>query len=287
MIFIKRKAATLGIASAMVLGVASVASASAPTSGTANMIYACTNSGGQIKLIDYRSGKRCSRGWKMISWSSGATGPTGAQGSIGPQGPAGPTGDRGPAGPQGPTGEAGTQGPAGPQGSTGEAGMQGPKGDPGPQGPAGPQGPQGEAGPAGAPGTVVSTMRFGYFNCTPNVECPHAVETATPGLALKVGKVVPVGASGSGTYFCVDGVPDTARTVLVQAEVAHPQNGLWANPINQSNDAYWFSTVRPSSTVLSSSGCAAGTDFVMWKGWDGSAFQVLHSSVRAWTLLFQ
>ncbi len=58
----------------------------------------------------------------------------------------GPKGDKGDPGPQGPQGPRGPQGPAGPQGP------QGPRGPEGPRGPAGPQGPQGPQGPPGPPG---------------------------------------------------------------------------------------------------------------------------------------
>lgn len=280
---------TVAVAATMVFGVAGVASASERIDRRDGTIYACKNGAGEIRVI--ARGKRCQRGWSMITLSSGVPGPAGAQSASGPQGPRGDTGVQGPVGSQGPSGAAGDPGPAGPQGPAGEPGGQGPagpqglKGDPGASGAVGPQGPLGAIGPAGLPGSVVAAMRFGYFGCAGYVECAHTVETATSGLTLTKGKVVPVSAAqGSGTHFCVGGVPDTARTVLFQAQIPSPHSGLWFNTTDTTSS---FSTLRPASDVLSASNCAGGTDAILFVRWDGSAGGILHSKVRAWTISFQ
>ena len=77
---------------------------------------------------------------------TGAIGPSGEQGPIGPQGP---QGEIGPSGAQGIQGEIGPSGLQGPQGEIGPSGLQGLQGE---IGPSGEQGLQGEIGPSGAIG---------------------------------------------------------------------------------------------------------------------------------------
>jgi hypothetical protein len=69
----------------------------------------------------------------------GATGPTGATGSIGATGPTGATGSIGATGPTGATGDIGATGPTGATGSIGATGPTGATGDTGATGPTGPQ----------------------------------------------------------------------------------------------------------------------------------------------------
>jgi len=100
-----------------------LASGSIPSSDT-GVIYACYDSGGNVKLIDNAVTLTCPKGYKgPISW-----GQTGQQGIPGPAGPTGPQGETGATGASGPQGEPG---PAGPQGEPGPAGPQGEPGLPG------------------------------------------------------------------------------------------------------------------------------------------------------------
>ena len=99
-------------------------------------------------------------GWEFVgNIASGAQGPQGEQGEIGPQGPQGEQGEIGPQGPQGAQGETGPQGP---QGEQGEIGPQGPQGEQGETGPQGPQGEQGETGSKGENGVGIKNVEIAY-----------------------------------------------------------------------------------------------------------------------------
>jgi len=88
--------------------------------------------------------------WKSLGTIAvGPTGPTGADGSIGPIGNTGPTGADGSAGSDGVTG------PTGADGSAGSDGVTGPTGPTGADGSAGSDGVTGPTGPTGADGTSV------------------------------------------------------------------------------------------------------------------------------------
>ena len=95
----------------------------------------------------------------------GKIGPTGAMGPIGPQGDVGPTGSVGPTGPEGKVGPTGSTGPTGPQGNLGPTGLIGPTG---PEGKIGPTGPIGPTGLTGALGPTGSTWFSGESVATDN-----------------------------------------------------------------------------------------------------------------------
>jgi hypothetical protein len=91
-----------------------------------------------------------------VSWNqlgpqgpAGAQGPQGIQGVMGAPGANGAVGPAGPPGPKGDTGAVGAMGPAGADGAVGPAGPAGAGGATGPAGPAGPAGPTGPSGLAG------------------------------------------------------------------------------------------------------------------------------------------
>ena len=98
--------ATLALVSGVVLAGASW---NVPTNG---VFYACYDSGGNIKLIDYGVTQTCPSNWLgPVKWNQ--TGPQGAQGPKGLQGPKGDKGDTGATGPTGTKGDTGATGPAG------------------------------------------------------------------------------------------------------------------------------------------------------------------------------
>jgi hypothetical protein len=65
-------------------------------------LRACANEEGRLKLL--KSGERCKRGTKSVSWSQ--TGPAGARGALGAAGAPGAAGGQGAQGGQGPQGTA-------------------------------------------------------------------------------------------------------------------------------------------------------------------------------------
>jgi hypothetical protein len=103
---------------------------------------------------------------------TGIPGPTGQTGSLGATGPSGPTGIPGPTGQTGSLGATGPSGPTGPTGvsgitgSTGVDGITGPTGPSGANGITGPTGSTGVSGPTGSPGSGVSNyvLTLGYSN---------------------------------------------------------------------------------------------------------------------------
>ncbi|WIM95010.1 hypothetical protein ACTOB_007071 [Actinoplanes oblitus] len=294
---------TVAAAVAATVGVAGTASASAATGGQDGTIYACRNSAGEVKLRS-SSAQQCAKNWTAISWNAkGVAGPAGPRGATGPQGPAGApgaTGPQGPAGtqgvtgpqgsagvqgPAGPQGPAGVQGPAGPQGSDGAAGVAGPQGKTGPAGPqgpkgaTGPQGPQGVPGPAGEPGNAGSSIRFGYLNCSPQT-CEDAVDLSatTPGLTETSIR------SGNATYFCVEGVPQSATSFLIQYEVSDAAAAEWSTAPTSSQPSVGqssFSRLRPAAAYLTSVGCPDDTVLVV----HAATGAISHPA--SWTLWFQ
>jgi hypothetical protein len=301
-----------GIVAGLTL-VASSAGAAVTTAGST--VTACQHkSTGALRVPT--AGKGCTKTETTLTWNTqGVAGPRGLAGPAGPQGengvpgakgeagsagPAGPQGAAGPQGPQGPegaTGPAGVTGAAGSAGSQGETGLQGvagpvgPRGATGALGPQGPAGPQGLPGPAGAAGSALTTIRFGYFNCDdplnegPRTACTATVDASavTRGLTMTRGRSTRF----SGEFFCVDGVPSTATSMLSRAEAPDDMNDLMWTPIaNDSTLKSSFSPVRPPSALLSTAGCAVGTDAVVHAAWDGTSGG-LNSVDRSWTLWFQ
>jgi hypothetical protein len=112
----------LVIAVAVLLG-GSVALGAIP--GAGGKIDGCyTKVGGIVRVIDKAKGEAC--GSKLetpLSWNqTGAAGPAGPKGDMGPAGAPGEKGDAGPAGPAGAAGEKGDAGPPGLAGTTDQAG---------------------------------------------------------------------------------------------------------------------------------------------------------------------
>lgn len=112
----------------------------------------------------------------VLSGPTGAPGPQGVKGDVGPQGPIGLTGPQGAQGVQGVKGDVGAQGPIGLTGPQGAQGVQGDKGDTGAQGPTGPTGPQGPVGPSGTTDWTGITNKPTTF--TPSVHT-HTVSDTT------------------------------------------------------------------------------------------------------------
>src|SRR3954453_21812932 len=117
-----RLVSVLVIAVAVLLG-GSVALGAIP--GAGGKIDGCyTKVGGIVRVIDKAKGEAC--GSKLetpLSWNqTGAAGPAGPKGDIGP---AGAPGEKGGAGPAGAAGEKGDAGPAGAAGEKGDAGPPG------------------------------------------------------------------------------------------------------------------------------------------------------------------
>ena len=102
------RAVALGATSALLVGLGGIALADIPSS-TTKIYTACLTKGtGEIRVINFEDGRRCTKSERRIRWNKrGRTGPIGATGPVGPAGPTGltgPTGAAGATGPQGPTG---------------------------------------------------------------------------------------------------------------------------------------------------------------------------------------
>lgn len=98
-----RRATTIALAAAILVGVAGVASASIPAAD--GRIHACVGKNGATRVIDTDAGRKCTSTEKRIAWN--------AKGPAGPRGATGATGARGAAGPAGPPGADGATGPSG------------------------------------------------------------------------------------------------------------------------------------------------------------------------------
>ncbi len=119
-----------------------------PTNG---VFYACYDSGGNVKFIDFSVTKKCPSNWTgPVQWSQ--TGPQGLQGPKGDTGLTGLKGDTGATGPKGDTGATGATGPKGDTGLTGDTGATGATGPKGDKGDTGLTGLTGATGPAGTDG---------------------------------------------------------------------------------------------------------------------------------------
>ena len=166
-----RRRRLLGImmGGALVLSVASVATATTPATSSTTRIYGCVNKTTLVvRIVVHRVGRPdCRSNESAVSWNCvgptgaagatgaiGLTGPTGANGTNGTNGSNDSAGPAGPAGATGATGAAGTNGTNGTDGATGATGApgtNGTNGTDGATGAAGPTGPQGATGPSGGP----------------------------------------------------------------------------------------------------------------------------------------
>ena len=137
----------------LVSGVVLAGSLPIPNGG---VFWACYDTGGNVKLIDYSTTRTCPKTWfGPVSWSQmGSQGLQGIQGLQGVQGLQGPKGETGTTGATGLKGDAGSTGDPGATGATGPTGQIGPKGDPGAQGSDGTDGLPGPTGKDGVSPTV-------------------------------------------------------------------------------------------------------------------------------------
>jgi hypothetical protein len=141
-------------------------------------------------------------GWEDANPSlPGPTGPSGAQGTAGPQGSTGPSGAQGEIGPSGPSGVDGVSGPTGPSGAQGEIG---PSGVDGVSGPTGPSGAQGEIGPSGADGVSGPSGAKGDTGPTGPSGASNIIVSDTAPLDQAVGSVWYDTVSGR-TYIYYEG----------------------------------------------------------------------------------
>ena len=146
--------------------------------------------------------------------SIGVTGPTGADGSIGPTGIAGATGvqgNTGPAGINGITGPTGAQGPAGLASATGAIGPTGA------QGATGPTGAQGPAGLASATGAIGPTGAQGVTGAT-GAQGPA-------GLASATGAIGPTGPAGTNGVTGATGAQGATGPTWNITSVAYAPSG--------------------------------------------------------------
>ena len=97
------RAVALGATSALLLGLGGIALADIPSS-TGKVFTAClTKRTGEIRVINFEDGRRCTKSERRIRWNKrGRTGPMGLTGPMGATGPTGLTGATGPQGPAGP-----------------------------------------------------------------------------------------------------------------------------------------------------------------------------------------
>jgi hypothetical protein len=256
---VRRKAAALVAGAAVVSLLAGVTLAgtswSVPNEG---VFWACYDSGGNVKFIDYSVTQRCPKGWMgPVNWSE-----KGEQGLVGP---AGPQGEQGPAGLAGADGAPGAEGPAGADGMQGPAGPAGADGAPGAEGPAGPQGAPGPAGPAfigsactrsdGSSGTVemnVATNGVITLSCTGGgggIACQEPAPSY-PNMTVECDPA-------TGTYLasCVPGFADVNSDLVDGCEV-----NLMTDPANCGAVG---NQIPASGTNHATYGCVQGTAVVM------------------------
>lgn len=154
---------------------------------------------------DIRLGQLHTLEMDVIDYSS-EIGPTGPQGSTGPQGPTGFRGETGEQGPTGSQGDTGSQGPTGPQGDTGSQGPTGSQGDTGSQGPTGSQGDTGAQGPTGQMGLSGDTGATGQKGETgPAGQQGATGPTGPQGVSGLIGATGPTGADGVDGEIGLDG----------------------------------------------------------------------------------
>jgi hypothetical protein len=123
-----------------------IASGAIPATGS-GVFYACYDSGGNVKFIDYAKTTVCPKGHTgPVTWNA-----------IGPKGDPGVKGDQGIQGIPGVKGDQGIQGIPGVKGDQGIQGIPGLEGD---QGPKGDQGPAGTASGFGTTATPDSGRGF-------------------------------------------------------------------------------------------------------------------------------
>lgn len=193
---------TLGVALAL-------SGTSSATFAEDDVIYACANKQGKLRVID---GEECKKNERLLAWSvvgtGGEQGPPGPQGQKGDTGPMGPQGGQGPMGPQGlrgATGAKGDKGEQGQQGLAGAAGPQGPKGEAGPAGELGTTGPKGDAGPIGPIGQQGLAGPQGPVG--PNGDAGDRGPAGPQG---------PQGEPGGGQAVAVDGEGNVIGTVVAK-----------------------------------------------------------------------
>jgi len=188
---------------------AALGSATAPSFADDDVINACVNNRGNLRIVD--AGGQCRRWEQPISWN--------VQGEPGPAGP---------------KGDPGEQGPQGVQGEKGDTGAQGLVGPPGPIGPQGPQGEQGPEGPEGLPGLGAASV----------VDANGDVLGTVIGTRLRTNSSVSDSEVVSHTYVTVlteFGYSTEIR--LVNGEIAttagfHVANGVWFTESNCEGRAY-------------------------------------------------
>src|SRR5215207_5088698 len=120
---LRRVARYLPLSAGLALAVSGLVIGAVVASGeeSEGSISACVNAGGHVRVLE--GGDTCKSQETALVWNvSGATGPMGPAGAIGPAGPQGDPGAIGPAGPQGLPGDTGPVGPTGPQGDPGAVG---------------------------------------------------------------------------------------------------------------------------------------------------------------------
>lgn len=144
---------------------------------------------------------------------TGATGPQGIQGVVGPTGPQGIQGLTGPTGPTGSTGNTGAAGPTGPTGSTGAVGPTGPTGAQGVQGPTGPTGSTGAVGPTGPTGSTGSTGPTGPTGTAGPTIYPAAGIANSTGTAWGTS----YSTTGTGTVVALSNGPTLSAPIIDNA----------------------------------------------------------------------
>jgi hypothetical protein len=167
-----------------------------PTNG---VFYACYDTGGNVKFIDYSVTKKCPANWTgPVSWNQtgpqGLQGPKGDTGLTGATGQTGPKGDKGDAGLTGAAGAPGKDGLPGKDGVNGTNGIDGKDGAPGAPGKDGVNGTNGTDGATGAPGRDGVDGKDGL----PGATGPAGLrgDAGEPGATGPAGPTGPAGADG-------------------------------------------------------------------------------------------
>ncbi|MET0418411.1 MAG: hypothetical protein ABW022_20560 [Actinoplanes sp.] len=104
------------------------------------------------------------------------------------------------------------------------------------------------------------------------------MSATTPGLNMTSVR------SGNATYFCVEGVPQSARSFMIQYEVTDSAAVEWSTAPTTSHPSVGqstFSRLRPTPAYITSLGCPDDTDLVI----HAATGAISHPA--AWTVWFQ
>lgn len=253
------KIAAAAVGGAAALG-ATVAAAAALTQTDDNVINACWDKKGNLRIVNALT-EPCKKDETPISWNQ-----QGPQGQVGPAGPNGANGADGAPGAPGAQGEPGPAGAVGPQGPAGPTGAPGQDGAPGSSGggAAAPQGPDCSFVSSGEVADIF--LKFDDIKGeSQNDRHKGEIDVQGAGFSAKRGPFV-AGEFGSGPatfgHLCFLKRLDKATPVLVQHLAAgqHIKSAVltYAKPGDKGLD---YLVITLSDVLVSSYSTSSGSDF--------------------------